>query len=73
MWTVWEIPRITHGRPRLPDDLATGWLAFQSATERRRLAPTPQGWQTMTDEQLESLSRTALPTTHWRRPRAAAK
>lgn len=29
----------------LPDAFASGWLVFESADERRRLAPFPGNWQ----------------------------
>ena len=31
-----------------------GWLAFQSATERRRLVPIPHGWADDSETQLEA-------------------
>ena len=36
-----------------------GWLVFESASERRRLAPFPSRWAEFPDEELESLLRTA--------------
>lgn len=35
--------------------LEHGWLAFGSGTVRRRLAPIPDNWQTVNDEELERL------------------
>lgn len=35
--------------------LANGWLCFESAHERRRLAPIPDGWERMTDAELRAL------------------
>src|SRR5215212_7481633 len=32
-----------------------GWLAFESAGERRRLAPIPEHWATASDAALENL------------------
>ncbi|MDQ3997946.1 MAG: hypothetical protein M3303_13125 [Gemmatimonadota bacterium] len=36
-----------------------GWLCFDSASEKRRLSPIPQDWQTMSDEQLRQLAEQA--------------
>jgi hypothetical protein len=52
-WDVWE----TH--PRTPQSisakLAGGWLAFESAKEKRRLAPIPDDWKALSDEELARL------------------
>lgn len=42
-------------RASLPVALRHGWLAFESKSERRRLAPIPADWSLMTDDQLEQL------------------
>lgn len=39
-------------RIRVPAALEAGWLAFQAGTDRRRLAPIPDQWSTLSDEQL---------------------
>lgn len=39
------------GRFQLPSP----WLCFESATERRRLSPIPEGWEHASDEALETL------------------
>lgn len=38
---------------RLPGALADGWLCFESGSEKRRLAPIPDGWDALPDAQLE--------------------
>ena len=38
-----------------------GWLSFESAAEKRRLAPLPQGWEDSTEEQLRELLAKATP------------
>lgn len=48
-------------------DYAKGWLAFQSAGERRRLAPPPDGWEALPDEQLAELCAKAEPAGPTRR------
>ena len=39
---------------------ATGWLAFQSRQERRRLAPIPHDWERATDAELAALCEAAV-------------
>jgi hypothetical protein len=39
-------------RIRLPAALQEGWLAFQAGADRRRLAPIPEKWSTLSDEEL---------------------
>lgn len=54
-------------RAALPEDLRNGWLAFQSRAERRRIAPTPEGWDQLSDAQLEELLERARMTAPSRR------
>ena len=49
-----RIPRI-----RLGNGLDGGWLAFESASERRRLSPIPAGWEEASESELERLCRRA--------------
>lgn len=35
--------------------LAAGWLCFESAREKRRLAPPPSGWDALADDGLAEL------------------
>ena len=46
-WDIYEVYPLVERRAvsRVPDQYRTGWLCFQSALERRRLAPVPLGWQ----------------------------
>jgi hypothetical protein len=75
-WDVWEvIPSLVDStatplRGRAPDsgrrlvvpaELQSGWLAFQCGDERRRIAPLPDGWSTMSDTLLLRLLAAALP------------
>ena len=71
-WEVFEVFPGSEGRKvsRVPEDFRSGWLCFQSSTERRRLAPIPVNWETWDTVQLSS----ALSTTHGfprRTPRAS--
>lgn len=69
-WRVWEVSADRmHPVTRIEDllELATGWLAFESKDEKRRLpAPYPVEWDTLPLPELERLCRQAPPVT--RRP-----
>lgn len=43
-------------------DFQEGWIVFESATERRRLAPYPIHWADMSEDELEALLHVAKPT-----------
>lgn len=45
--------------PLLSQQLASGWLAFECPTEKRRLAPIPQHWDQLSEAELERLCQTA--------------
>ena len=61
--------RRVSNRPRasLPVEMREGWLAFQSANERRRMAPTPLGWELLSDRELVELLQQAVPIGRVRR------
>ena len=42
-------------KARLPEPYQSGWLSFDSGSERRRLSPVPESWRTMTDDALREL------------------
>ena len=52
------------GLARLPEQYQNGWLCFESATEKRRLGPIPDEWQTVTDEALRRFRDAAQPVQH---------
>jgi hypothetical protein len=55
-WQVWEThPRQRAEPRRVADELLGGWLAFESAREKRRLAPIPDDWLALSDEDLAGL------------------
>jgi hypothetical protein len=60
---IWEVraiyPSATPGRMRLPEPFESGWLAFESAGEKRRLSPIPDGWASRSDDDLRRLCQTA--------------
>ena len=47
--------KVKEGRVLVPDALQKGWLAFQCGTDRRRLAPIPDDWRDLTDDELLDL------------------
>ena len=52
----------------MPPELANGWLAFQCADTRRRLAPIPPRCEALSDEELRELARRAQPPRGAMRP-----
>lgn len=58
VWEVWDVQpglRISPrkgGSPLLPDEMAAGWLCFDSPGEKRRLYPIPADWDTSGDAEL---------------------
>lgn len=46
-------------RVKMDEGLAEGWLVFESAEEKRRLHPIPEAWESLSDEQLVELARSA--------------
>ena len=56
-WQVWDI---VPGK-RVRHTLADGWLTFESAAEKRRLAPIPLYWVSADDAELERMLRSAVP------------
>lgn len=59
LWTVWDVwPQGAAGKP-VSEHLRGGWLAMQRGEEKRRIFPTPEGWEDWTDEELASAVRGA--------------
>lgn len=57
-WVVYEVQRReVSGQtvPDLPEALRNGWLCFESASEKRRLTPTPPGWESLPADELGRL------------------
>lgn len=52
----------------LPETYRHGWLVFESATEKRRLAPVPDGWVALPVTELRRLCAVATPTRSRRDP-----
>jgi len=56
-WRVWSTIPLA---PKVYEEsLRSGWLTFESATGRRRLAPIPPHWEEASVERLEQLCRIA--------------
>jgi len=47
-----ERRKVRSVRMRVSPTMREGWLAIRSATERRRVAPIPEGWHDLSDEAL---------------------
>lgn len=66
-WLVWQVlpgeqlDTRGHSGMLLPDDMAEGWLTFESASEKRRVYPIPPGWMECSDHDLDALRRAASP------------
>ena len=57
-WMVYEVrrhDRLPKSGPELPESMQNGWLCFESASEKRRLTPTPTGWQGLPEDELGKL------------------
>ena len=48
-------------RATVAAEFAYGWLCFETAGEKRRLAPVPEGWDRADDETIEQWCCTAKP------------
>jgi hypothetical protein len=56
-----ELPVRNMARVLLGDRLASGWLAFETSGEKRRMAPYPENWAALTASELEMLCHEAIP------------
>jgi hypothetical protein len=58
-------------RVALGHAMANGWICFESASEKRRLAPYPENWETLPDDEFARLLETATPVP--RRPQSSSE
>lgn len=60
-WRVFAVipSAATTERKSLPERYRTGWLAFESAEEMRRVAPIPSGWTRLSIDELRAVWQTA--------------
>jgi hypothetical protein len=56
-WKVWNT--VPTAGAVITRDIGDGWLTFESATSRRRLAPVPPDWERVPPERLELMCRAA--------------
>ena len=59
MYSTGQPERRPDPRDAVAPGLADGWLCFEHASERRRLAPVPTGWNELPPPELELLRDTA--------------
>lgn len=57
IWTIYDVHPSTarHSSLQLREELASGWLCFQSDAAKRRLVGIPDQWEQMDDNALKSL------------------
>ena len=55
VWEVFEVHRLGHRPNAVRPALKSGWLAFVSAGEKRRLPEYPDGWTEMSDPEIQAL------------------
>lgn len=76
-WRVWDVlPTSATANPFIVERLplmigapyASGWLCFESQTEKRRLAPIPMDWGRTDDGALRRLLGEAVAVSERRRP-----
>jgi hypothetical protein len=79
-WRAWDInPDSIHPQTKAEDYLAdcyqSGWIVFETldGRDKRRLCPTPRGWETLPERDLETLLAKAdrIPLTKLSRERSA--
>jgi hypothetical protein len=62
-WKVWSVATASfHPKTAAEDflgDYAEGWLCFEAATQRRRLAMFPKDWGELSDEGIVALLKKA--------------
>lgn len=57
-------------RTPIASEFASGWLCFECPTEKRRLAPVPEGWERVDDDTIEQWCCAAKPVVR-RKPDSA--
>jgi hypothetical protein len=59
LWEVFEVHRASEAPRGVSAGMELGWLAFISATGKRRLAPYPPAWESAPEKELERLCESA--------------
>ena len=65
-WTVWDVVPTdgnTLERSGSDQNMTGGWLAFRSGNEKRRVVPSPAGWEKWPDSELAACLDRAEPIT----------
>jgi hypothetical protein len=57
VWRAWST--VPQSGATYAEGYRAGWLTFESAQLRKRLAPIPRGWEEATSERLELMCRAA--------------
>jgi hypothetical protein len=61
-WVAFFTARSVARDQHLPEEYREGWLAFESAAgEKRRLAPVPEDWESISGEELAAVCASATP------------
>jgi len=68
-WRVWNTVPST--RTSVSGEFENGWLTFESALGRRRLAPVPANWESAPPERLELMCRAATDVARRSKPTRA--
>ena len=57
LWTIYDVhpSTVRHGSLQVREELASGWLCFQSDAAKRRLVGIPPQWEQLEDDALRSL------------------
>ena len=57
LWTIYDVHPSSqrHGTVQVREELASGWLCFQSDASKRRLVGIPERWEQLDDNALMSL------------------
>ena len=56
-WNVWNVvPTLVHNDRNVSHSIGMkqGWLCFESHGVKRRIVPTPEGWEEWSDAELET-------------------
>ncbi len=60
-WNLWDVASGGMTGQPLNEPLRGGWLNIQSSGEKRRIIPSPDGWEDWTDDRLAEAVRAATP------------
>lgn len=57
VWNVWDVvPTLAHNDRKLSlgIGMVDGWLCFEAGALKRRIIPTPDGWEDWTEQELDA-------------------